>query len=382
MAELRESGRLRALVVAGCLPQRYGGELAKELPEVDAFVGTGEFPRIAEILDGALAGRRGGVYVESGRTHLHDERDPRLLVGPAHSAYLKIAEGCDRICAFCAIPGIRGRFQSRTLESLVAEARQLAARRRSRAEPDRAGLDSWGKDLAGAAAGGRDSTQLLRALDEVDGLDWIRLLYVYPSAVTDELIAALASGQRVLPYVDIPLQHASDAMLRAMKRGHDGRSPAPAGRAAARARSRTSRCAPPSSSASRARPTPTSKRSATSFAKCASIASASSGTRTRRAPPRCELPGKVSKRVARERHRALLDLLRELQAEKLAELVGREVDVLVDAGGARSRRRADALAGAGHRRQRAAARRRADRRSACARASPRCAAPTSTPSRV
>jgi ribosomal protein S12 methylthiotransferase len=104
VAERRESGRLRSLVVAGCLPQRYGGELAKELPEVDAFVGTGDFPRIAEILDGALGGRRGGVYVESGRTHLQDERDPRLLVGPGHSAYLKIAEGCDRICAFCAIP--------------------------------------------------------------------------------------------------------------------------------------------------------------------------------------------------------------------------------------------------------------------------------------
>jgi len=126
IAELRETGRLRALVVAGCLPQRYGGELAKELPEVDAFVGTSEFPRIAEILGDALGGRRGGVYVESGRTYLHGERDPRLLVGPTHSAYLKIAEGCDRICAFCAIPGIRGKFQSRTLESVIAEARQLA----------------------------------------------------------------------------------------------------------------------------------------------------------------------------------------------------------------------------------------------------------------
>src|SRR3990172_7029764 len=131
VSELRESGRLRGLVVAGCLPQRYGAGLAEELPEVDAFVGTGEFPRIAEILDGALAAkasgtRRAGIYVEAGRTHLYDDRSPRLLAGPAHSAYLKIAEGCDRICAFCAIPGIRGRFQIPTLDSVLAEARQLA----------------------------------------------------------------------------------------------------------------------------------------------------------------------------------------------------------------------------------------------------------------
>ena len=108
VADLRESGRLRALVVAGCLPQRYGAELAKELPEVDAFVGTAAFTEIATILEDALAGRSRGIYVEAGRTHLYDDATPRLLVGPGHSAYVKIAEGCDRICAFCAIPGIRG----------------------------------------------------------------------------------------------------------------------------------------------------------------------------------------------------------------------------------------------------------------------------------
>ena len=220
VAELRETGRLRALIVAGCLPQRYGGELSKELPEVDAFVGTGEFPRIAEILDGALAGRRGGVYVEAGSTYLLGARDPRILVGPNHTAYLKIAEGCDRVCAFCAIPGIRGRFQSRTLESLLTEARQLSEAGVRELNLIAQDSTSWGKDLPASEAGGRPRLDaVLRGLDEVDGLDWIRLLYVYPSAVTDELIAALASGRRVLPYVDVPLQHASDSMLRAMKRG-------------------------------------------------------------------------------------------------------------------------------------------------------------------
>ena len=333
VAERRESGRLRSLVVAGCLPQRYGGELAKELPEVDAFVGTGDFPRIAEILDGALAGRRGGVYVESGRTHLQDEHDPRLLVGPGHSAYLKIAEGCDRVCAFCAIPGIRGRFQSRSLESLLAEARRLAAAGVRELNLVAQDSTSWGKDLAAEAGGRPRLDQLLRALDPIDGLAWIRLLYVYPSAVTDELVAALASGRRVLPYVDVPLQHASDAMLRAMRRG---------------------------TTADRQRRLVERLRSSipgltlrTTFivgfpgetdadfeALCDFVREVRFDRvgvfrySDERDTTAFALPGKVSKRVARERHRALLALLRDLQAEHLAALVGREVEVLVDAGGA------------------------------------------------
>ncbi len=215
VAELRETGALRALVVAGCLPQRYGAALAKELPEVDAFVGTGDFPRIADILDGALAGAGRGVYVDAGRTHLYDETTPRVLAGPRHSAYLKIAEGCDRVCAFCAIPGIRGRFQSRSAESIVAEARQLGAggvRELNLVSQD---TTSWGKDQPGRPR----LAELVRRLDEVEELDWIRLLYLYPSALDDALIDAIAGARRVLPYIDVPLQHGSDRVLRAMRRG-------------------------------------------------------------------------------------------------------------------------------------------------------------------
>ena len=153
VADLRESGTLRALVVTGCLPQRYGAELAKELPEVDAFVGTGAFPAIAEVLDDALAGRSRGVYVD-GSTHLYDDASPRVLTGPGHSAYVKIAEGCDRICAFCAIPGIRGRFQSRTLASLVTEAAPAGRRRRARAQPGGPGLHLLGQGSAAGAGPG------------------------------------------------------------------------------------------------------------------------------------------------------------------------------------------------------------------------------------
>ena len=215
LAERREGSQLRALVVSGCLPQRYGGELAKELPEVDAFIGTLEFPRIADVLDGILAGRSRGVYVEAGRTHLMSERDPRLLIGPAHTAYLKIAEGCSRPCAFCAIPQIRGRFQSRRPESVLAEARQLAEAGVRELNLVAQDSTAYGWDLPGRPG----LAPLLRRLDEVDGVEWIRLLYLYPSAISEELIEVLASSRRVLPYVDVPLQHASDRILRAMRRG-------------------------------------------------------------------------------------------------------------------------------------------------------------------
>jgi ribosomal protein S12 methylthiotransferase len=291
-------------------------------------VGTGEFPRIAEILDAALAGRRGGVYVESGSTYLLGAGDPRILVGPTHTAYLKIAEGCDRVCAFCAIPGIRGRFQSRSLESLVTEARQLAAAGVRELNLIAQDSTSWGKDLSGRPR----LDAVLRSLDEVEGLDWVRLLYVYPSAVTDELIAALASGRRVLPYVDVPLQHASDAMLRAMKRGTTADRQR---RLVERLRAGISDVAirttfivgfPGETDAD--------------FEVLCDFVRESRFDRVgvfrysdEEGTAAHDLPGKVSKRAARERHRALLDLLRELQAEKLAELVGREVEVLVDAGG-------------------------------------------------
>ena len=215
LAEQREAGALRGLVVAGCLPQRYGSELARELPEVDAFVGTGQFPKIAEILDGALTGRKGGVYVEAGETYLAELADPRLRFGLAHSAYLKIAEGCDRVCAFCAIPGIRGKFQSRPIESLVAEAAALAGQGVRELNLISQDTTSYGKDLYG----GPRLAELLAALDEGAGVDWIRLLYLYPSAVSDAVIDAIAGAKRILPYVDMPLQHASDALLKAMKRG-------------------------------------------------------------------------------------------------------------------------------------------------------------------
>jgi ribosomal protein S12 methylthiotransferase len=335
VADRRERGRLRAVVVTGCLPQRYGAELAKELPEVDAFVGTGEFQNIAGILDETLAGRSRGVYVEAGRTHLYSERDPRILVGPTHTAYVKIAEGCNRPCAFCAIPGIRGRFQSRPLDSILAEARQLAAA--GVKEINLIAQDStvWGSDLPGRER----LPDLLRALDAVEDLEWIRLLYVYPSAVTDELVDVLKSGRRLLRYVDVPLQHASDPILRAMKRGvTEARQRALVEKLRARIPGLTLR-----TTFIVGFPGETDEdfeRLCEFVRDCRFDRAGVFRYSDEEDTAAHSLPGKVPRAKARERYRILTSIQSAIMAEKLEQSVGNEAQILVDAafpGGARAR---------------------------------------------
>jgi ribosomal protein S12 methylthiotransferase len=324
VCDRKEAGALRAVVVAGCLPQRYANEIAKELPEVDAFVGTGDFTRLPAILEEALAGR-GGVYVEAGRTHLYDETDPRVLIGSPHTAYVKLSEGCDRVCAFCAIPGIRGRFQSRTAASLVAEARQLAALGVKEINLVAQDSTSWGKDLPGRPR----LPEVLHELDRVEGLRWIRLLYLYPSAVSDDLLETLASGKRLLPYVDVPLQHASDRILRAMKRGTTARRQR---ELVMRLRSKV-----PGVTLRTTVIVGFPGETDADFAELCDFVrevrfdrlgafrySDEEGTTAR------DLPGKVPRDVARARHRELLALQRGIMAEQLEALVGTEAEVLVD----------------------------------------------------
>ncbi len=332
MADLREQGRLRALVVSGCMPQRYGAELARELPEVDAFVGTSHYQAISQILDDALAGRGRGLYVEPGHTHLYDDRTPRVLTGSGHSAYLKIAEGCDRVCAFCAIPGIRGRFQSRDLESVVREARQLAELGVRELNLIAQDSTAWGKDLPpGAPGGGRPRiSELLRSLDGVEGLDWIRLLYVYPSSVDDELLEVLATGRRVLPYVDMPLQHASDRLLRLMRRGTTAERQR-------RLVERVRRAIPQAT----LRTTYIVGFPGETEADFEELLAFVRETRFDRVgvfrysdeegTAGYTLPNKVPRAVARERYRRLTSLLAELMAERLEAMRGHEALALVEA---------------------------------------------------
>jgi ribosomal protein S12 methylthiotransferase len=208
----RTKGRARKLVVTGCMVQRYGSALEAELPEVDAFLGTGEYHRIATVLRTREdAAPKTHVDVPM---YLPDELAPRVPSWSPASAYLKISEGCDHRCAFCIIPTLRGTLRSRTIPSLVAEARSLAAS--GIVELNLVSQDStaYGKDL-----GGGDVGDLLAALSQVDGLRWLRLHYAYPHGLPRNLLHQMATNPKVVRYLDIPLQHASGPMLKAMRRG-------------------------------------------------------------------------------------------------------------------------------------------------------------------
>jgi ribosomal protein S12 methylthiotransferase len=214
-AALKQSGRCRALLVSGCLSQRYPRELPGLLPEVDGFVGTGEFPRIGEIVRSVLAGRHGERVWVTGHTALTTADLPRRRLSPRHVAYLKIAEGCDHACRFCAIPAIRGPLQSRRRADVVAEARGLAADGVREIVLVSQDTTSYGADRGER----RGLVALLEELLAIPSLAWIRLHYLYPTRITPELVALLAAEPRLCRYLDLPLQHADRTVLQAMGRG-------------------------------------------------------------------------------------------------------------------------------------------------------------------
>ncbi len=213
MADFKKEGRCKKLVVTGCMVQRYGRSLEGELPEVDAFLGTGEYHRIAEVLE-ARSGAAPKSHIDV-PMYIHDEMAPRVNSWSRASAYLKISEGCDHKCTFCIIPQLRGRLRSRTVESLVTEARRLVSE--GVVELNLVSQDStaYGRDLRNGTGLG----DLMQGLAGVEGLQWIRLHYAYPHGIPAGLLEALRDEPKVCRYLDIPLQHASGAMLKAMKRG-------------------------------------------------------------------------------------------------------------------------------------------------------------------
>lgn len=213
--KLKQTGACRVLIAAGCLAQRYQGDLLKELPELDGVVGTGEFGKIADICRDLLAPkkRHQRLWI-SEPPYLYDETVPRLRLGRPHSAYVKIAEGCNRNCAFCAIPLMRGKQRSRPVESIVAEAQRLAAEGVKELNLISQDTVNYGVDL-GLRHG---VVTLLRALVKVQGLRWIRPFYLYPQQVTDELLDLYAGEETIAQYIDMPLQHINDRMLKRMHR--------------------------------------------------------------------------------------------------------------------------------------------------------------------
>jgi len=212
LAELKKTGRCNTLVVTGCLSQRYGPELAKEMPEVDHFLGTGAYVQIGDLLAAEAAPRQ----IIPDPHYVHDARTPKVNSSPKWTAYLKVSEGCDNACAFCIIPTLRGAQRSRPIDDLVAEARTLAASGVRELNLVAQDLTAYGHDLPGRP----QLHQLLKALCTVD-VRWIRLHYAYPRVFPDALIEVMAREPRIAKYLDMPLQHASDRLLRSMRRGRD-----------------------------------------------------------------------------------------------------------------------------------------------------------------
>lgn len=216
IAELKKTGKLKKLVVTGCLAQRYKAELEKEMPEIDHLIGTGEFQNIGSFVapKAALPVAKSLVGKPS---YVYDELTPRISTLPKHTAYVKIAEGCSRTCSFCIIPKLRGPGRSRPIDSIVQEARNLAAAGTKELHLIAQDLTAYGRDRDDGAT----LEKLVRALDEVEGIAWIRLMYNYPMYFDDSLIDFIANSKRVCHYLDMPLQHIDSGLLATMRRKVD-----------------------------------------------------------------------------------------------------------------------------------------------------------------
>lgn len=232
LAELKKAGRCRRLVVTGCLAERYGNALREQVSEIDAILGTGDVPDVVRAVAGEPgAGSGAGVPARLFRRvpasgapgagvpdYLYDADTPRTLVTPGHYAYIKVAEGCDYSCSFCIIPALRGHYRSRTPGSILTEAQRLAGEGVRELL-----LISQDTTFFGVDRGERGAlSRLLRDLNRVDGLGWIRLLYLYPTTIGDDVLGAMAECEKVCAYVDLPLQHAAPGVLRRMRRPGTG----------------------------------------------------------------------------------------------------------------------------------------------------------------
>jgi ribosomal protein S12 methylthiotransferase len=218
MAQHKTGGSCRRLVVTGCLAERYRDDLRASIPEIDAVLGTGEVPDIVAAIGGGSSAAASPLAFFKGPaarpTYIYDASTPRVLATPRHYAYIKVAEGCDYACAFCIIPTLRGAYRSRPAITILAEARALAARGVKELLLISQDTTFYGVDRheRGALAG------LLRALNAVDGIEWIRLLYLYPTTLDEGTLAAMAECEKVCKYIDLPLQHASNGVLKRMRR--------------------------------------------------------------------------------------------------------------------------------------------------------------------
>ena len=217
LATLKKEGTCRKLVVAGCLPQRYGKQLIKKLKDVDLFVGVGEFARIGELLkEERVELSPPALYIRT-PTFLLDHNTPRILSTPNHTAYVKIAEGCSHRCSFCTIPTIKGPYRSRPPESIITEVKNLAEKGTKEINLIAQDTTFYGKDLTNK----KDLAYLLKQLSQINGIEWIRMLYCHPDHFSHDLINTIKEEKKICNYIDLPLQHISDDILKRMGRSKD-----------------------------------------------------------------------------------------------------------------------------------------------------------------
>lgn len=216
-ARLKDEGKASRVIVAGCLVERYRDELVKELPEVDAFIGTSQVAEILKAADDDFDAKQLSITPIGNKTatYLYDEYTPRMRATQSHTAFIKIAEGCDRPCAFCSIPSMRGSFRSRRFGSIIEEARELAKQGVKEVVLIAQDSSRYGEDLGEVDL----LADLIRALGEVEELEWVRVMYAYPTHISDAFLAAIAETPKAVKYLDMPLQHASRNVLKLMKRG-------------------------------------------------------------------------------------------------------------------------------------------------------------------
>ncbi|GAB4303102.1 MAG: 30S ribosomal protein S12 methylthiotransferase RimO [Desulfuromonadia bacterium] len=324
LADRKHDGACRILVVAGCLPQRYQEELARELPEVDIFIGVGDYPKIAELIRGYNPSE-GQIRFIGDPDYTYDAELPRLQSSPHHTAYLKIAEGCSNCCSYCAIPAIRGAYRSRPLPLLLEEARRLAEKGVKEINLVAQDITRYGSDL------GKDHSlpMLIRGIARIDGIRWIRLLYAYPDGITDELIELLKSEPKLCRYLDIPLQHISDPVLRRMNRRSTEEEQ--------RRLIRRLREDIPGITLRTSLIVGFPGETDDDFRKLLQFVEESRFDRLgvfcysrEEGTPAATMPDQVSERVKRERYRKLMRTQARLSFRKNRELVGTEVEVIVE----------------------------------------------------
>jgi ribosomal protein S12 methylthiotransferase len=327
---LKNRGPCRLVVIAGCWPQREGQRLLEEFPEADALIGLNDVPRIAEIIGQAetSAAPPGAAPIVriSPPAYLYGDDTPRITATPPWTAYVKIAEGCDHRCAFCVIPQVRGRLRSRSIESIAAEAQALASRGVKELNLIAQDTTCYGRDIYGASR----VCDLLRALAPISGVRWLRLMYCYPTGVSDELIELLRDEPKLCKYIDLPLQHSEPQILRAMRRPGSGEAYL---RLIERLRDEVPGIAIRTSILV-GFPGETEEQfeallaflSAARFDRCGAFVYS-----TERGTAAADMPGPVPPEVAQERYRRVMELQQRISLERNRECLGQAMEILIEA---------------------------------------------------